>query len=665
MSTTGFPADGRLAAGPTIGHSRAAAAGAAAALSGRSRQSPAPGRDREGASHRRTQPSISSTALGEARSSSSAVGVDPLDLLAGTTGHARSRSGAARGADPMSLLPHASSSRRSSTVGVLGAEPPVRLADGIPHRPLATTPARDSGDGHPQAAARSAGGDRSATLTPDVGERLLETNRDPTLDPFRLDGEFFEYITHREHHGEAFVGYRVQGHPMVLFSLVDGSPLVSLHVRARSSGAHAFIARHPDQQGSFLGVVSTDNVAIELVMTNLTTEDVIMFDIGGAPRVRDDEFWEHNDRSFWSGGHRNDQRLNRSNILWPMQPNCCLENNLHFQATGERREILLCAQHNSSPEPQDVDGKANGEVSVTSSVFPLIAYPRHGSRTSAKFAQTAWSCPESLVVVGTPALLTDVRSGRNIQPEAPTGRATSARGVEGLASSLGLSADHLLEALGVDRAFLDELPEDLQHEVLAQQLSSVDPARLRVPESPRNVPVARGLHREHAAPALRPTAAAERSTALEALAVSATPAQVAVGGRLGASGAHGLLIERFDFERLSASATLALGVDERVRLFARQEGGRRGASEALAELRTVLTQRIDELACGRTEALRAEVQGVFPTAECVICLCGEPPPDVVLYQCGHRCAHLECLEGSRLRRCPLCRSPIAALLPCG
>eukprot|EP00927_Polykrikos_kofoidii_P046771 TRINITY_DN4090_c0_g1_i1.p1 TRINITY_DN4090_c0_g1~~TRINITY_DN4090_c0_g1_i1.p1 ORF type:complete len:662 (-),score=112.09 TRINITY_DN4090_c0_g1_i1:191-2176(-) len=505
--------------------------------------------------------------------------------------------------------------------------------------------------------------------------------RNPTasdLDPFGLHGELFEYITHRDYNGEALAGYRVCGHPMVLHSLVDGSPLVSLHMRV--SGAHpqarALIARRPDDDGRFLGVVSVNDVAIELIMTNLTTEDVLMMDIGGDPRTRDDELWDRDDRTFWGGTHKNDERLNRSNILWPMQPNICVENNLHFRQTGERRQIVLRTEAGIAPSAQsrqlpqgDAAAASSAALArttsgvpepVDASSYPLWVYPRHGSRTAAKFAQTAWSCPESIVVIGTPNLIGEARFGRNIIESSPI------EVVQNDASGAGMPLERLLMETNPFETTLAASPPSSRGSSAPTVQEETTPQRLQQG-------VLADLNRERAeaapptpVPPILPVATApSRTTAAETAAMGgATRAQIYAGGRLNHNNIHGLLIERFDFAVRGAPAVVTLAVDVRVQHLAVHEGGQRAVAESRGVLRAALEKRIGELADGRTEALRKEVSSVFSTSECVICLCGDTPPDVILYQCGHRCAHLECLQDARLRRCPLCRSLVVALLPC-
>jgi len=493
------------------------------------------------------------------------------------------------------------------------------------------------------------------------------SQRTEQRDPFGLDGELFECLVRGEQHGEAFAGYRVRGRPMVLCSLEDGTALASLHLRPGGSEGSALIARAaPDgDPTAFRGVLTVDGQTFDLVMTNLTTDGVLMMDIGGEARVREPEFWEKTDRSFWSGRHRNDQRLNRSNIMWPMAPNVCNDSFIHFQATGESRRLRLRAKGGGTTPMPGVGGSAGdrfaaggrpGAGSDFEAGYPIFVYPRYGGRSAARFARTAWLCPETIVVVGTPTLLEGASEEYNIQLEHPQARrfgqapdATPAEGssqiavVDAVAASLGVAPDRLLRVAGVDKEFLVSLPAEMAHEVLMEQLSEEKLKELM------------GEEEEEENDIQMPSVGGESTTAS---ASGERPAEVVVGGRVPRLGTSRLLIEKFDWERCSTAAQLSFGVHEGLRLSTEE-----ATAEEREELSSELERRISELKSGRSAALLEKLQSVYRNAECVICLLGDPKPDAVLFQCGHRCVHLRCVEKARLRRCPVCRAPIAAILP--
>lgn len=538
-----------------------------------------------------------------------------------------------------------------------------------------TTNPADDGPGSPSAGGggggAEGGGSRGsgAGRGSSQGRRGRQRRRAAEDDPLGLDGELFEYVSHRMHHGEAFVAYRLLGRPMVLHSVEDGLPLASLHLRVvnrtpaqarqrQGNGsppapepAQALLARRPDRGDSeFLGIINADNQEFELVMTNLTSSDVLMFDIGGNGRAREDEFWERTEASFWSGRHRNDRRLNRSNILWPMKPNRCSENHLYFQDHQEHRRLVLRAR----PDAPAAGGAGGADQADELTGFPIYVYPKYGSRTVQRFARTSWSCPENMLVIGTPALLEgDVHAGHNIQierPRAAGGQAAPAPGsrdaVGIAASSLGVSRERLLQVLGLDDQFLRDMAPAMQHELLRAAFHSADLSALEDEPPPESIQQAASQQSLSSSPGR--------------LAMGARPADVAAGRRLlGAGAPHGLLIEKFDFEQRGAEAILSLGVRDSMQMV---DGGEKPMEP---EEEALLLKRLEQLVETRNAELMedARSKAIYSTPECVVCMESSPPPDIVLYQCGHRCVHLQCVESVGLRRCPLCRSPIVALLP--
>lgn len=451
---------------------------------------------------------------------------------------------------------------------------------------------------------------------------------------------------------------------MVLLSLVDGSALASVHLRMVDGKGRALMARRPGNDKVFQGVLTAERQAFELVMTNLTSDAVLMMDIGGEARHLENEFWDKKDKTFWSGRHRNDGRLNRSNILWPMTPNVCDESNIHYQQTGVSRRLELLTQ--SSLTAAGVVGHLEDDAG-----YPFFVYPKYGSRVVDRFERTIWSCPETVVVIGSPQLLVDSTEGYTIQRENPINRKGSVgqsgnQGgvVESIAESLGVSTARLLEVAQVDGDFLAELPPEHAHEVLMLQLTS-EKIQLLAEEATeleeKTQPVAQRVSSMPAASSsssLRAGSSPASGGQLESAVVDAAPAAVVAGERMIRLGGHNLLIEKFDFGRCSCPAVLSFGVHERLQL-----SDDAVPEEELETLRKELNKKITELCSGRREALLEQICSVYETPECVICL-GEKP-DAVLYQCGHRCVHLKCVEKSRMRRCPLCRAPIAAVLPEG
>ena len=127
-------------------------------------------------------------------------------------------------------------------------------------------------------------------------------------DPFSLSesGLFQSVVCKTSESGEAFVGYKLLGQPLVLSSLVDGLPLCSLHILVPEPH-RGLMVTSGEAGDTFLGVINADDQDVAFAMTNLTN-DILMFDIGGDERSIEPEFWECRDKSFYTGKHRNDKR---------------------------------------------------------------------------------------------------------------------------------------------------------------------------------------------------------------------------------------------------------------------------------------------------------------------------------------------------------------------
>lgn len=497
----------------------------------------------------------------------------------------------------------------------------------------------------------------------------LRTKR-RSVDVFGLHSELFQFLASEELHGEAFAGYRALGHPMVLCA-ADGTALASLHLRPTESGV-GLITRMPEAN-KFQGVINEDGQHFELIMTNLTTDSILLMDIGGDARHQEPEFWELTTKTFWSGAHRNDGRLNRSNILWPMKPNTCSTSFLHFQQTGDSRRLRLLA-HATGAE-------GAGELSATGNInsYPIHVYPKYGSRLCPRFEQTYWCCPETVVVVGTPGLVESSLGDYNILVENPLARATTG-GWEAVvnlfAEHLGVSSERLLEATEIDREFLAHIPDEMVHELLMTTLTQDKRRKLLEDAEPTaNAPLAGARQSSPSASAFTGSSLATSSRAaspgrsssasfgltatnsdLDRQVASARPADITAGSRVPKPGVSSLMIEKFDFARKGAPAVLCFGVQEQLRICSEVKGN------VVADLRKQVAAKFKTLQTGRRDVMMENITSVFETSECVVCLQAGTQPDCVLYQCGHRCVHLRCIQRT-MTRCPLCRTAIVAVLP--
>jgi len=277
-----------------------------------------------------------------------------------------------------------------------------------------------------------------------------------------------------------------------------------------------------------------------------------------------------------------------------MVPNFCQDNHSHFLETGFSAALELRA-HDSNFVKSSSSSESTQKFRERAS-FPVHVYPKYGSAGIARFERTAWLCPETIVVIGTPVLV-GIEEDAHIVGERSLWRRSE---------SLSMQALKQAGENGVANRVVKKVPETIVDTVGGT--------------------------------------------------TGARPAEV-VAGRVKSTRKFGLLIEQFDFDRAGAPATLRFAVHESLQI-TEEVGG-----EELAALVKDITADIAERCTGRRRALMEEMPFVYRLPECVICLSSNPQPNAVLYQCGHRCAHLHCIAEANLRRCPLCRARITAVLP--
>merc|ERR1711959_807227 len=279
---------------------------------------------------------------------------------------------------------------------------------------------------------------------------------DAAADPFSLgdEGLFKSLVCKRAPSGEAFVGYKLRGQPLVLSSQVDGLPLVSLHLMVQDPHRGLMVASGVEGE-PFLGVVNVDDVDVAFAMTNLTN-DVLMFDIGGDARAIEEEHWEKKDTSFYSGRHRNNKRVNQSNILYPFRTNICDRN---FQSQSAESNHVQTLHLKAAV----ADGAQNDAVAEQlAAALELHVYPKKSTPNEHRFASTKWGTHDSLIVVANPALLNEATECNLVRGDA----------LKEASEHLGVQPEMLLQLLGIEKEAFEAVPSDIQHEALNMLLNT-------------------------------------------------------------------------------------------------------------------------------------------------------------------------------------------------
>ena len=86
----------------------------------------------------------------------------------------------------------------------------------------------------------------------------------------------------------------------------------------------------------------------------------------------------------------------------------------------------------------------------------------------------------------------------------------------------------------------------------------------------------------------------------------------------------------------------------------------RPSLSAADSLRCAMDVLLD-MVTGQTQKLLGELDRVYESDECVVCMESNAPLDVVFAPCGHRCVHNDCWKDAD-NKCPLDRTPITHLI---
>lgn len=104
------------------------------------------------------------------------------------------------------------------------------------------------------------------------------------------------------------------------------------------------------------------------------------------------------------------------------------------------------------------------------------------------------------------------------------------------------------------------------------------------------------------------------------------------------------------YEATSCPCRISLSVQDRIEF--REECPQ-------SELEEIVEDIMKDVLKNENSKYIEELEKVYDSEVCGICLDDEEEIDMVYYQCGHKCAHYEC--GSLLKKCPMCNQYVKAI----
>lgn len=431
----------------------------------------------------------------------------------------------------------------------------------------------------------------------------------------QLNSKYFEYLDQRQLDQVRYEAYRPKGRPMILFSLVDGSPLAALTFRAQDvpgNGGDCLISQRPSRDGDFncdfQGLINRDDQEFELIITNLSDRSYINFNI-----LKKDESVE----TVNPGG------LNEINELRPNESYAVRCDQV------DNRSLILSTMTNSDGTKITVQSDENEaqkrNENPKGTYFYLSVVPQVTDLTLVRqFEKTRWACVDVFcrqIEVPQSRLRPRLKGGPRVASRRMTPMGRSINSWYNDRRSLDLDLGGGPENCQVGTYGSDDIGffknECVGDNVIMQSHESDEIGFFESERIDDNV-----MMKSHAA-------------------------NVRGGRRIEVNSAQTNI--EYAYDKMSDPCVLGLSVASGLRFY--PEPNR-------SELVDLAVQLIIYRIRNKTSRLLEMLEKKYVEEICCICL--EENPNVIFYQCGHQCTHLDCVKSLQKRCCPLCRSYISA-----
>lgn len=523
-----------------------------------------------------------------------------------------------------------------------------------------------------------------------------------------LDNRYFEYLTEKHSGHFRYEAYRPIGRPMILFSLVDGSPLASLTFRSQDSPGNdgkCVISKRPsngDFKCDFQGLIDKDDQEFELVITNLSDKGFINFNImkkdESVDTVNPGGLNEINElRPNESYAVRCDQADNRSLILTTMT-----------KSDGKSKVSIAEDEHEAAEKKEQPKG----------TYYYLSVVPQLNEENLVKrFERTQWACVDvfyrqirdespqvidrgfslnapmiprrrtvdygnDVLLLGEPEGSLEFQSDELAMPTRERSKGfTLMSGKHGRTkyiSNVGQSLRNTNRQLRSDPAIpeVNIGPWRTPGQGPEGSIGAPGPIGIRGPPGPvgqnffeagsMNISsagysmntssaamIGSGLPRDFTpvGPVPRqPAAFAADNQPAEDIIMTSQAANVRGGRHIQVNSAQTGI--EYAYDKMSNPCVIGLSVAPGLHFHPDPSHG---------ELIELVMQMIDSHITNETSQLLEMLERKYEEKNCCICL--EEAPNVIFYQCGHQCTHRDCAKSLPNHKCPLCRSYITAEIP--
>jgi hypothetical protein len=417
---------------------------------------------------------------------------------------------------------------------------------------------------------------------------------------------------------------------MVLFSMVDGAPLASLHLRCQDTNVdmgRALITKRPAKSGfncDFQGILNKDGQEFEFVITNLcqdgninfnimkTDEKVQMVNPGGINEINEL-------RPFESYAVKCDQADNMSLVLNSIKQSV-------KQEDGTVKEVKLTVG----------DAEASTDVKPQGTYYFLSVVPQIGKPEMInQFKSTNWACVDVFVV-----------REKEVAPPYGQFEFHFDRGT----------------SFGSNRRVMDSLPYQPYRSAVPTTFSRTAESfgTLGIPEHgytncsssgpmmTSNVSLAGSSMPEPLMACADESSEGELELDLFDGVIKDSYAATVTGKRKIEVHSAQTGIE-YEYEACSTPCLLGLSISDKL-IFK--------PTATTSDIVKQGVEMIQDIIKNKSFEMLAKIAKVYASEECIVCL--EKDVDTVFYQCGHQCCHYKC--GEALNKCPLCRNHIAGMI---
>ena len=413
-----------------------------------------------------------------------------------------------------------------------------------------------------------------------------------------------------------YIGFIPIGHPMILFSLVDGSPLASLHLRYQLNSNNpryqtliTELNESTLDQQKFQGIFTKDDCDIEFVITNLSHEGFINFNL----MKTDTKVFEVD-----PGG------LNKVNELKPYQ-----SYSVKADQTANNKSIKLSVNIKKDNDNKEFKTELVKEISQKNedkvgSYLYLSVIPKNDvPQLCDKFKETIWK-PSDYFVIKKKSISTNQGTlffgDDEILQSFTHNNTDSSEDSEEESGDMGGSL------------FEDCLTNNKMENDIILQSKTFIPLTNQIKKN-NNDDIFESSHSDI---------------------YKSHVANISHGQQLIVNSNQTGFDYAYDLH--SRKCILGISVFENLKITDKPN---------INYVKQYMEEYVDKLINDGLSNLLKEMKMIYPSDSC--CLCLEDEPNTVFYKCGHKCVHSKCLnvpvhpmksETLTINKCPLCREHI-------